>query len=193
MQRINETRQIIWHKTCKCVCRLNSSVCNNRQRWNEEKCRYECKEDLINKEICYKGYIWNRSNCEFECDKSCVIGKYLDYTRCVCRNSLVDKLIEECTNVIDENKLYNETLDITPLNTISSDVYVSCTLYVVLFTVFLTTSVIIGGVFLYFHWYSQKDIVRKYLKTKASIKFNPLKKKNYLNAIECNPIEHIKW
>ena len=52
MQRINETRQIIWHKTCKCVCRLNSSVCNNRQRWNEEKCRYECKEDLINKEIC---------------------------------------------------------------------------------------------------------------------------------------------
>ena len=106
---------------------------------------------------------------------------------------MVDKLIEECTNVIDDNKLYNETLDITPLNTISSDVYVSCTLYVVLFTVFLTTSVIIGGVFLYFHWYSQKDIVRKYLKNKASIKFNPLKKKNYLNAIECNPIEHIKW
>ena len=32
MQRINETRQIIWHETCKCVCRLTSSVCNNRQR-----------------------------------------------------------------------------------------------------------------------------------------------------------------
>ena len=22
MSRINETRQIIWHKTCKCICRL---------------------------------------------------------------------------------------------------------------------------------------------------------------------------
>ena len=32
MQRINETRQIILHETCKCVCRLTSSVCNNRQR-----------------------------------------------------------------------------------------------------------------------------------------------------------------
>ena len=32
MQRINETRQIIWHETCKCVCRLTSSVCNNKQR-----------------------------------------------------------------------------------------------------------------------------------------------------------------
>ena len=24
MSRINETRQIIWHETCKCVCRLTS-------------------------------------------------------------------------------------------------------------------------------------------------------------------------
>ena len=31
MSRINETRQIIWHETCKCVCRLTSAVCNSRQ------------------------------------------------------------------------------------------------------------------------------------------------------------------
>ena len=24
---------------------------------------------------------------------------------CVCRNSIVDKLVEECANVIDENKI----------------------------------------------------------------------------------------
>ena len=113
MSKINKTRSIIWHETCKCVCRLTSAVCNSRQIWNEGKCRCECKEDLINKERCNKGYIWNPSNCGCECDKSCRIGKYLDYKSCVCRKTIVDKLTEECTNVIDENKIYNETLNIT--------------------------------------------------------------------------------
>ena len=31
MSRINETRHIIWHETCKYICRLSASVCNNRQ------------------------------------------------------------------------------------------------------------------------------------------------------------------
>ena len=43
LSQINETRQIIWHETCKCVCRLPSAVCNSRQIWNEDKCRCECK------------------------------------------------------------------------------------------------------------------------------------------------------
>ena len=30
MSRTNETRHIKWHKTCKCRCRLDSSVCNNK-------------------------------------------------------------------------------------------------------------------------------------------------------------------
>ena len=29
--RINETRQIVWHETCKCICKLTSAVCNSRQ------------------------------------------------------------------------------------------------------------------------------------------------------------------
>ena len=74
MSRINETRQIIWHETCKCVCRLNSAVCNSRQIWNEDKWRCECKGDLVNKMVCDKGDIWNPSNCACECDKSCGIG-----------------------------------------------------------------------------------------------------------------------
>ena len=77
MSRINETRHIIWHETCKCICRLSASVCNNRQRCNEEKCRCESKE-LIDKEICDKQFIWNPNNCECECDKSYDIGEYLD-------------------------------------------------------------------------------------------------------------------
>ena len=54
MSRIHETRIIIWHETCKCVCRLNSAACNSRQLWNEDKCRRKCKEDLVNKMACDK-------------------------------------------------------------------------------------------------------------------------------------------
>ena len=32
MSRTNEIRHIEWHKTCKCKCRLDASVCNNKQR-----------------------------------------------------------------------------------------------------------------------------------------------------------------
>ena len=47
----NETSHIKWHETCRCICRLNSIVCNNKQRWNKNKCRCECKA-LINKNVC---------------------------------------------------------------------------------------------------------------------------------------------
>ena len=70
MSRINETRHIKEHETCKCKYRLIASVCNNQQRWNENKYRCECKQ-LIDKGVCDKGFIWNPSNCECECDKSC--------------------------------------------------------------------------------------------------------------------------
>ena len=111
MSRINETRHIIWHETW--------------QRWNEDKCRCECKE-LIARVICHKGFILNPSNGECECDKSCDIGEYLDCKNCVCRNIIVDKLIEECTKIVDENKIYNETLNTTSSNDPLSDC-VSCT------------------------------------------------------------------
>ena len=39
MSRISETRQTVWHETCKCVCRLTTAVCNSRQVWNKGKCR----------------------------------------------------------------------------------------------------------------------------------------------------------
>ena len=44
ISRKNETRHTKLHETCKCKCRLDASVCNNKQRWNENKCRCECKE-----------------------------------------------------------------------------------------------------------------------------------------------------
>ena len=31
LMRLNETRSVLWHESCKYVCKLNSSVCNNKQ------------------------------------------------------------------------------------------------------------------------------------------------------------------
>ena len=98
------------NQICQYKCKLDASVCNNKQRWNIDKCRCECKE-LIDKGMCDKGFIWNPSNCECECDKSCDFGEYLDYQNCKCRKKLVDKLVDECTENIDGNKMiYNGTL-----------------------------------------------------------------------------------
>ena len=36
---------------CKCKCRLDASVCNNKQHWNDDKYWCECKE-LIDKGLC---------------------------------------------------------------------------------------------------------------------------------------------
>ena len=91
MLRTNETRHIKCHETCKCKCRLQASVCNNKQRWNGDKCRCECKE-LIDKGVSDKGSIWNPSNCERECNKSCDVGEYLDYENCKWRKKLQNLL-----------------------------------------------------------------------------------------------------
>ena len=109
MSRNNGTRHIKWHETCKCKCRLDTSVCNSKQRSNNDKCRYECKE-LIDKGICDKGLIWNPSNCECKRDKSYDVGEYLDYANCKCRKRLIDKLIEECGEIIDEKKLHSNEI-----------------------------------------------------------------------------------
>ena len=77
--------------------------------------------------VCNKEYIWNSSNCACECDKSCDVCQHLDYTNCVCRNSLVDKLVEECTNVIDGDTIYNETLTVTSLHCHMYPIY--CIIY----------------------------------------------------------------
>ena len=63
---------------------VDASLCNNKQCWNNDKCRCEYKE-LIDNRMCDKGFIWNSGNCESECDKSYDVGEYLDYENCKCR------------------------------------------------------------------------------------------------------------
>ena len=83
------------------------TIGNNKQKWNKDKCRCDCKE-LIDKGVCDKGFIWNPSNCE--CDKNYDFREYLDYENCKYRQKLFDKLTDECTETIEEVKLANITI-----------------------------------------------------------------------------------
>ena len=52
---------------CTYRYRLDASVCNNKQRRNNDRRRCEYKE-LIAKGRCDKGFIPNSSSCEWKCD-----------------------------------------------------------------------------------------------------------------------------
>ena len=162
MSRTNETRHLKSHKTYKCKCRLHASVSNNKQRWNDDKCRCERKE-LINKGMCDKGFIWNHSNCECECDKLYDIGEYLDNESCNCRKKTVDKLVEECTKAVEEVKIDKITLAEDKNKHKCSP----CTLHIVLFSILFRVNVGIVICFIYFHWYLKKDVTRVELGTRT--------------------------
>ena len=137
MSRTNETTHMKWDGTCKCVCWLDAKVCNNKQRWYD------------------KGYAWNPSDCECECDKSFDVGEYLDHENCKCRKKLVDKLVDECTETVEEVKITKITL----AENENSYNYSTCTVYIVLFWMFFAINVGgIGTYFVYFHWYLKKDV-----------------------------------
>ena len=127
-------KNIKWHATCICECRLDAIVCNGKQRQNDDKCRCGCKE-LIDKGVCDKGYAWNPSNCECEYDKSCDIGEYLDYKNCTCKKRLADILVKECDETIDEEV---EIID-------DENKCNFCIVNIVLFSIFFIINVGIGA------------------------------------------------
>ena len=90
---------------------------------------------MIDKGIFDKKFIWNPSSWECECDKSCDFGEYLDYENCKCRKKSVDKLIEECTENINEIKIKIASEN-EHKNTCSS-----CMLYIVLFSIIFTNDI----------------------------------------------------
>ena len=55
LMRLNETRNVLRHESCKCVCRSNLSVCNSKQIWNSDTCRCDCNEDFVSIINCAKG------------------------------------------------------------------------------------------------------------------------------------------
>ena len=158
--RLNETRNVLWHESCKCVCKLNSSVCNNKQIWNSDTCRCDCNEDFAGIINCAEGYTWNPSICECQCHKWYKPGQYLDHKNCICKNKLIGRLIEECTNVINETMINNKESG-NKNNT-----------YLILFIIFLIGFIVflIGFIYYYYrnnaHKRKLKDFI--YLKVKTS-------------------------
>ena len=138
--RTNETRHTKLYETRKCICRLDASVCNNKQSWSNKKCRCERKQ-LIDKGISNKGFIWNPSNCECECD----VEEYLDYENCKCRKKIVNTLVEEWSENIDgKEMIYNETFNDY------GKVCNSCTIYIALFVItFLIINCIYWCIYLF--------------------------------------------
>ena len=97
---------------------------------------------------------------ECECDKACDVGEYLDYENCKCRKKLVDKLVDECTETVEEVKLAKITLAENESKYKCS----SCTLYIVLMIVVFTNYAGTGTYFVYYKWSLVKNVLR--------IKFN---------------------
>ena len=83
-----------------------------------------------------KQFIWNTSNYESESHKSCHIGEYLDYENCKCRKTLIDKLVEECTENVEEVKL-------AKISSAKHECVCNsfCTFYVVLFSRIFTMNI----------------------------------------------------
>ena len=65
---------------------------------------------------------------------SCDVGQYLDYKNCKCRIRLIDKLVDECTGIVEEVK----AAIITLAENENSYKWSSCTVYTVLFWIFFT-------------------------------------------------------
>ena len=150
LMKLNETRNLLRHESCKCVCRLNSSVCNSKQIWNSDTCRCDCNEDFAGIISCDKGYTWNPSICSCECDMWYKPGQYLDHKNCVCKNKLIGRVIAECTSVINETMMNNADNKDND-NTITY-------IFIGLFSVIMFAVIICFCVFAYFKWIKGKKL-----------------------------------
>ena len=148
LMMLNESRSVLWHESCKCVCKLNSSVCNNKQIWNSDTCRCNCNEDFASIINCTKRYTWNPSTCECQCDTWSKPGQYLDHKNCICKYKLINGIIEECTNIINETMINNKD-NTDNDNTITN-------MFVVLFSIVMFILIVCSCVFIYFKWFKNK-------------------------------------
>ena len=149
LMRLNETRNVLWHESCKCKCKLNSSVCNNEQIWNDDTCRCHCNEDFAGIINCSKGYMWNPCTFKCQCNNWCEPGQYLDHKNCICKNKLIGRLIEEFTSIINETMMNNNN------NYDNGNDYDYNTIIYVSIGFFLL-SIICYCVFVYFKWFKNK-------------------------------------
>ena len=87
----------------------------------------------------------------------CKPGQYLDHKNCICKNTLIGRVIEECTSVINETMINNKDNITNNNNT-----------YLILFIVFLIGFIVflIGFIYYYCRNNANKRKLRKLRFTK---------------------------
>ena len=117
----NELRNIEFHESCKCNCLLNQPVYNDKQRWNGDQCKCEC---LII-ENCDNNSFWNVANCSCEHKKAAKL--------------MVE---EECNEIVDikQNKAISITKQVE-----------SCKPFVASSILFVSVTIILTGIMIYFY------------------------------------------
>ena len=83
----------------------------------------------------------------------CKPGQYLDYKNCVCKNKLIDRVTEECTNIINETMINNKD-NIDNDNTV-------CNIFIGLFSVVIFIGAVCFCVII-FKWIKGKKLFKKY-------------------------------
>ena len=89
MIRINESKTLAKHTSCECKCKFDGIKCNSNQKWNNNKCRRECKNPRKH-HVCEKDYIWNPRTC------TCENGKFLEI--------IIGDLVFTCDEILEMAK-----------------------------------------------------------------------------------------
>ena len=96
MIRINESKTIAKHTSCKCNCKFDGIKCNSNQKWNNNKCRRECKNPRKH-HVCEKDYNWNPRTC------TCENGKFLEI--------IIGDLVFTCDEILEMTKTIPTNFD----------------------------------------------------------------------------------
>ena len=96
--------------------------------------------------------MWNPSTCACECDIWCKPGQYLDYKKCVGKNKLIGRVIEECSGIINETMINNKD------NTANDNTITN--IFIGLFSVLMFAVIVCFCVFAYFKWFKGKKLFK---------------------------------
>ena len=130
-------KNISFYQSFKCGCLLDEKVCNNKQKWNKDKCICEC---LI-KEKCSGNSFLNVINCNCEMKNMA---------------ALIEEE-EECDVEADEFNEVSENKTVTLIKKIEN-----CKSFVTSSILFVCVSVILTGIMIYFCLKSKNNSVLPY-------------------------------
>ncbi|XP_066921965.1 uncharacterized protein [Clytia hemisphaerica] len=119
-----ETIKVLNHTSCTSRCTTDSSSCNKYQKWNQKRCRCECKtRGEPKKDTCCAPKVWSQHRCNCECleePQQCHRRKEWRKEACGCKCK--DKYFQRCRQL-------NLTLDLDNcrcMNLIANSPQVTC-------------------------------------------------------------------